>query len=230
MVRVAPPLNMTCAMDDSWLQIDERTDVLVSLSLCLKCLRGLGDDRALWKWAILSLHSALQGAMVCHLSGTAQLGALFGNSVRKWLDWHERDRRGEIKYVDDGVDELGMRRTRIATVEDNPPDSRLADPRTLFKRLYSQDERRETAGTVIPITQAECGSFYRLCDLRDEFTHFTPKGWSIELDGLPGTFLDMVGVLEKISSDPWPFRHMTEEESAKLGSLLQQLRTELEQM
>jgi hypothetical protein len=63
-------------VDSNWLQIDERSDVLVSLSACLICVSECGRNPGLWKWAILALHNAVQGAMVCHLSGTAQLGAL----------------------------------------------------------------------------------------------------------------------------------------------------------
>ncbi len=214
-----------------WLQVDERTDVLASLSLSLRCLERLSDDPALWKWAILALHNALQGAMVCHLSGTAQLGALSERCVKEWLDWHERDGRGDIKRIDEGVDELGLPRTKLARKEDHPPTDRLADAKELFARLYTEGKRLEGgAGAVIGATQHECESFRRLHNLRNEFSHFTPKGWSIELGGLPGIFLAMVRVLEKISSDPWPFRHMAEEELTQLSNLLHQMRIELEKM
>lgn len=217
--------------DGEWLRVDERNDVLVSLSLCLRCLQSLDEDPGLWKWAILSLHNALQGAMVCHLSGTAQLGGLSEKSVDDWLAWHERDRRGEIKHIEDGTDELGMAKTRFARKEDYPPKERLADAKILFRRLYSEEKRREGgAGAIIAITQSERDSFRRLHDLRNQFSHFTPKGWSIELAGLPHIFLDMVGVLEKMSADPWPFRHMTEEERDCLANLMSQLRAELELM
>ena len=213
-----------------WLRIDERTDVLASLSLCLRCVRRVGDEPALWKWAILSMHNALQGAMVCHLSGTAQLGALTDECIDAWLDWHERDRREEIKRIDDGTDELGLPITKHATKEDCPPDERLADAKGLFKRLYDEGRRRESAGAVLHIGDAQRESFRRLHNLRNDFSHFTPKGWSIELSGLPSIFLDMIDVLDTISADPWPFRHMDEQELARLRDLLKQLRTQLTQL
>jgi hypothetical protein len=55
---------------DDWLRIDEQIDVLASLSLCLKTLGMVADDPTQWKWTILSMHNALQGASVCHLSGS----------------------------------------------------------------------------------------------------------------------------------------------------------------
>src|SRR5688572_4047231 len=120
-----------------WLRIDERSDVLASLSLCLNCLASATAEPATWKWAILSLHNGLQGAMVCHLSGTAQLGALDKESVMKWLEWHERDRRGEIKRISKGIDELGIPVFQFATRADQPPKEWLADTRELFRRLYN---------------------------------------------------------------------------------------------
>lgn len=210
-----------------WLRIDERTDVLASLSLCSRCLDLVSSERTLWKWAILSMHNAMQGAMGCHLSGTAQLGALTDQCIDAWLDWHERDGRGEIKRISDGINELGIPKTRIARAQDFPPDERLADAKVLFKRLSSQNKRRESAGAVLNIDDAQRESFGRLHDLRKEFAHFTPKGWSIELSGLPKIFLDMVDVLEQISADQWPFRHMGARELATLRGLLKTLRTQL---
>ena len=49
---------------------DERRDVVASLEHCALSLTRAKESDGAWKWAILSLHSALQGAMVCHLSGT----------------------------------------------------------------------------------------------------------------------------------------------------------------
>src|SRR4051794_25479825 len=91
-----------------WLRVDERTDVLASLSECLHCLRRLSEEPPTWKWVILSIHNALQGAMVCHLSGTAQLGALEEKSVTAAMEWHDKDGRGEIGKVLVEEDEWGM--------------------------------------------------------------------------------------------------------------------------
>ncbi len=209
------------------LQMDERTDVLASLSSCLLCVKNCDQDPGLWKWAILSLHSAVQGGMVCHLSGTAQLGALTKKSASDWLDWHERDRRGEIKRIDCGTNELGMPQFRIAEGY-GPPPERLADTRELFKRLGDMSKRIEPgAGGVVEITLSERESLQRLHGLRNKLAHFTPKGWSIELDGIPVMFLDVLGIIEKIAADPWPFRHMDEADSIRRAALLRQLREEL---
>lgn len=211
-----------------WLRTDERADVLSSLSACLLCLRHCNEDTGLWKWAILSLHSAIQGAMVCHLSGSAQLGALSEKAAAKWLDWHERDRKGETRRIDCGTNEVGVRQFRFAD-GNRPPPERLADAGELFERLINESKRIEGgAGAIIEVTAPERESFQRLHDLRNNFSHFTPKGWSVEFSGLPDAFLDMLRLVERIAADPWPFRHMSEGETTKLADLLKELREEVE--
>ena len=139
-----------------WLEIDERKDVLSSLTLCNLALNSLADDNWLWKWAILSIHNALQGSMVCHLSGTAQIGALSSKSAEAWFAWHNRDRQGEIKRVKNGVDEFGQVKTRIKNKKNFPPTEFLATPEVLFERLYDQSKRCEVGcGAVLDITEIE---------------------------------------------------------------------------
>lgn len=186
-----------------YLRFNERTDVLASLSVCLMCLRKVEGEFSLWKWAILSLHNALQGAMVCHLSGTANIGALSDKSATEYLEW------------------LGEKK-------DNPPKKHLADPNTLFVRLSNENKRYEGgAGAVLKITAPQKDSFRRLHNLRNDLSHFTPKGWAIELAGLPNIFLNMIEVIETISHDDWPFRHMNDLEKGKLGNLMEQLKAEI---
>jgi len=211
-----------------WLRIDERTDVLTSLSLCLDLLKKTQTEPSNWKWAVLSLHNALQGAMVCHLSGTAQLGALSEKCVTEWLDWRERDRRGEVRRILNGVDEFGIQSFRFATAKDRPPKERLADAKELFGRLDSKGSRCEPgAGAILKVTDEQKSSFGRLHNLRNNFAHFTPKGWSIELSGLPEIFLDMVAVIDGIAKDPWSFRHLTTRGSRLLRRLVRDLRKTL---
>ena len=91
----------------TYVRTDERQDVLASLDHCARCLAETEHSDGAWKWVILSLHSALQGAMVCHLSGTAEAGALTPTCARKWFEWHACDRRDEIANLEEGVDKFG---------------------------------------------------------------------------------------------------------------------------
>jgi len=98
----------------------------------------------------------------------------------------------------------------------------------LFKRLYNPKKRIEKAGDILKISDSQRESFNFLNSFRHDFTHFTPKGWSIEPSGFPAIFLDMVDVLDLVSSDPWPFRHMEKQERERLGDLLNELRIVLD--
>ena len=205
-------------------QTDERLDVLVSLEHCALSLIETKRSDRVWKWAVLSLHSALQGAMICHLSGTAQVGALTKRSASEWLNWHERDGRGEIEYVEHGLDEFGLPRLRPKHPSDNPPEDYVAGAKELFKRLTSVSSRLESAGELIVVTSKHRKSFRRLHDLRNTFTHFSPKGWSIDVEFIRDAMRDVLDVIEHIEQDDWPFRHMEREDRTRLREKISELR------
>lgn len=203
---------------------DERLDVLASLEHCaLSLIETKRSDRA-WKWAVLSLHSALQGAMICHLSGTAQVGALTERSAARWHDWHEKDRRREIDRVEDGAGEFGIPRRRIERPSDKLPEDYVATARELFKRLTFVPSRLESAGGPVVVTSKHRKSFRRLHDLRNTFTHFSPKGWSIEVELIRDAMRDVLEVIELIEHDDWPFRHMEREDRTRLREKMSELR------
>lgn len=184
-----------------YLRTDEAEDVVASLELCQDCLHQLEEQPARWKWLIVSLHNAVQGAMACHLSGTAQLGALEKKSAHRWLE------------------HLTASHCRRPA-----PTERLADFMELCTRLYSVNKRLEHAGPIIQVTEDQKRSLKKLNDLRRNFTHFTPKGWSIELSGMPEIIGDAVAIVENIANANWAFRHLSEDSAERLLELLGQIR------
>ena len=189
-----------------YVRTDERHDVLASLEQCALSLAQARRSERAWKWVVLSLHSALQGAMVCHLSGTEQLGALQKNSAAKWREWNERN-------IQDGADDSGC------------PEPLVADAKELFKRLHCSAARIEDGcGGVISITEQQRKSFDRLHKLRNEFSHFSPKGWSIELS-FKQVIDDVLNIMCLIADDGWGFRNMTEDRNI-LRSKIEEVRRE----
>ena len=216
---------------EKYVRTDERQDVLASLEHCaLSLSQARQSDRA-WKWVVLSLHSALQGAMVCHLSGTNQLGALTKECAAKRLEWDEKDRRGEITWIQEGVGEFGGPTKRIEKKEDQPPwKVFVATADKLFKRLSRPSLRIEgECGGIISITEKQRQSFKRLHKLRNQFSHFSPKGWYIELELIEEVIDDLLDILCSILDDPWPFRNMPEDEKSALRSRIQEIRSILPQ-
>ena len=138
--------------------------------------------------------------MVCHLSGTAQLGALTKNSAKQWLEWYEKQAGANL------------------------PSERVADAPELFSRLGDSEKRIESqCGAVLRITESQRLSFHRLNSLRNGFTHFQPKGWSIEIDFIRTILSDALAVLALVAEDPWPFRHMSQSQRDDLNSKLREI-------
>jgi hypothetical protein len=177
-----------------FVRTDECQDVLASLEQCAFSLAQARRSERAWKWVILSLHSALQGAMVCHLSGPEQLGALEEGSAENWRQWEE-------KCIQDGAEDSGdPRRKRLAR-------EHLADAKKLFRRLHCSAARIEDGcGGIVPITDQQRDSFEFLHDLRNEFTHFSPKSWSIDLCSIKQAIEDVLNVLCLIVDDGGPRR------------------------
>ena len=67
----------------TFITMTREEDVLESLEHCALSLKKTRQSGRSWKWVIISLHSALQGAMVCHLSGSDNQGALDEKSAKK---------------------------------------------------------------------------------------------------------------------------------------------------
>ncbi len=200
-------------MDDEpeFLRINEQRDVLCSLELCSKTLESVETNSAMWKWVLISLHSALQGSMVCHLSGTAQLGALC-----------YRGRGSQPSNFQKTLAYLNARE------EKEYPEPFLATPLDLLKRLESEQERLEAAGSILNISAAEKEAFRKLNELRKKFIHFDPSGWSIQIKGYVDTIsLDVISLLQKIRSDGYAFRHLEESELDRIDDALNAIRGNL---
>ena len=190
----------------SFIRTDEALDVLASLETCAYSLASTKESDSAWKWAVLSMHSALQGAMVCHLSGSDNIGALQEKSFKARICWHEKRRRNSNSKA---------------------PENKIANACELLKRLSGRSPRFEEAGEIIEITETQRKSFKRLHDLRNEFTHFPPQGWSIEIVLVRESLSFALEILELIAKDPWPFRDMKtanystlKTEMRKIGELL----------
>ena len=154
----------------SVITITREEDVLESLEHCALSLKKTRQSGRSWKWVIISLHSALQGAMVCHLSGSDNQGALDEKSAKKGRRWHARVR-----------DRAAHDCPPPSESADPPPsESKLDFPKKLFEKLRSQ------IGT--DITKQHQELFTRLNDdYRNELTHFKFNSWNEDTDCMKET-------------------------------------------
>lgn len=183
---------------------DERRDVISSLKMAVVALELKENDASYWKWIILTLHSALQGAMVCHLSNTADLGACTESSETRWLKWHDGGRIGD------------------------EPNLRLEVPEVLF--CWISDVGRHGTNTThghIAISPSEEAAFKLLHRLRNPFTHFQPMSWIIEIDGLPKMIGHIIDLIYKIYNTGWAFRHLDDEQKISLEKLIHSIKAKV---
>ncbi|MGC2587743.1 MAG: hypothetical protein WA445_15935 [Pseudolabrys sp.] len=145
-------------MAKQYVRFDEIEDVLSSVDLLALCVPFLDREPSYWKWAIISAHASLQGAMVCALRDTSGVSILDRQSGREMIRWHN----GEIE---------------------KHPEEKLADFNLLLKRCC---KGRHMQGQALKLSSSQLRDIERLHkEFRNNFAHFIPQGWSIEKAGLP---------------------------------------------
>lgn len=176
-------------MGEFYIRTDEAEDVLGSLRHVLRTSLFLADDPQSWKWAILALHSALQGACVCHLTTTAApIGALTKKSTYEWLQYLETSRT---------VTGLSAPQTQIMPLPD------------LLKAVRKEDSAGGPGEGSVALDDKDLTFLIKIHEqIRNRFVHFSPHGWSIEVSGIP-RFANLVArIIEDVLQVGWGFRHL----------------------
>lgn len=186
---------------------DEAQDVAGSVRQAIRSLGDARKDPQAWKWALLALHSALQGACVCHLTTTCPpIGAISKRDTEEWLT-----------YLDASRDDPNLR----------PPRTRLLELPDLVKRVRKDNSAGgPSAGYQIKISDAELSWIKHLhSEFRNQFTHFAPMGWAIEVSGIP-QFGELVArILGDIHLAGYAFRHLDALDKNRLEQDLHRLTT-----
>ena len=183
--------------NDNYLRTDEYDDVLGSIRHAIVCSRLVENDPQAYKWGILALHSALQGACVCHLVGsTAPLGVVYNE--QEWIDYlNNRD-------------------------ENKPPKTKLKSLPELLNALRNSDTSKNGK---IEISKKEYDRLKYFHDkIRNQFVHFEPQGWSLEISGLPDFARLIAKIIKEIHSKRYAFRHLHDDEQTYLINNLEELK------
>jgi hypothetical protein len=145
-----------------WLRIDDVEDVESSLDALDTGLRRAADGRhGAWKWAIVSAHSAITGALTHTLGRHHVTSALRDIDRRAMLEW--------------GIPEPADRGPY-------PQDLRVAGPGTLIRRAMDAQFMSFGDGRPIALSAREQELLEELDSTRDNLMHFFPHmGWSIPL-------------------------------------------------
>lgn len=176
-------------MAESWIRTDESDDVAGSIRHVLLVSRFVKEDPLAWKWILLALHSALQGACVCHLTTTfTPVGAVTEKNAFEWL-----------QYID-------ASRTNPNA---KPPKTYLMALPDLLKAVRKPNSAGDRSNSVgIEISDAELRWLHRFHnDVRNQFVHFEPRGWSLEISGVPELAKLITRIIEEILGVGWAFRY-----------------------
>ena len=189
-------------MEGNWLSTDEADDVAGSIRHALRSSAFLADDPQTWKWIALTVHAALQGACVCHLTTTAApVGAVTKANAAEWLGYFEESRtNGDAKA---------------------PQTKLMALPELLkaIRKPRSAGDASNEGG--ISVSDKELNWLRYFHDVvRNQFVHFDPMGWSLEVSGIPEIADLTARIIGDIADLGWAFRHQD-------AAWLDQFRTDL---
>lgn len=143
-----------------YLRTDEESEAVEALRMATDMLIQVPDSPSHWRWVIVALHNSVQGFMVLSLRHGNGLLALSSKSFQEWMDAYENDKPF-------------------------PKKEKLDSYSGLYKKVKSEDAGQAGGNSRFIPTGTQGRSIKRLDALRNDFIHFTPKGWSLELDGLP---------------------------------------------
>jgi len=155
-----------------WLETDEYEEVRETLKSLLHFHDLSKRDVAYWKWVFVALHNLVQGCMVIALTGTSGLGAL-NPAIEK--------------------------RRRIAWSKGEPQpreQDKLLRFLELYEKIKMQDTLEAASGGQYAGSESHDYSMKKINDLRNEFIHFTPKGWYLDLAGAVQIISDCLDVAE----------------------------------
>ena len=174
---------------ERWISTDEAEDVAGSIRQAIRCFALVNEDEQAWKWAMLALHSALQGACVCHLvTSQPPIGIVSEKSAGKWIAYKE-DRRSNP--------DAARPQTRVMP---------LPDLLNAARKPHSAGDQTNPNG--IAISDEEFRWLKRLHgEIRNQFVHFEPMGWAVEVSGLPEFARVVARIVTDIAAVGYAFRH-----------------------
>jgi hypothetical protein len=176
---------------------DEFEDAVLSIELAAEKFSGVQTSPTLWKWVILAMQNALQGAMVLALAGTDGCGALYPNSQKENREW-------------------------LQNPTPNRPPRKMADYGTLLTWIQKSELLE---GPVPLLSEHNLQLLKRLNHLRRQFAHYNPTGWGIELQYMLDMMPVAADVFEHLTTTQGrPNIHFTPDQKRRMRKSLAEMR------
>jgi hypothetical protein len=158
-------------MGEKYLVTDGFVETVSAFETLSDELQRISSDPYRWKWAILAIHSGLQGMMILALQGSHGLHVLKPEDAKRWLDAHEKG--GPY-----------------------PSNLKLDNFLGLYKKIKGDLMMMYVNSQKFKPKATQGNSIKFLTRLRNEYVHFTPRVWALELEGLPGKMIDCLDIAE----------------------------------
>ncbi|MCH7517955.1 MAG: hypothetical protein IH964_02855 [Candidatus Dadabacteria bacterium] len=176
----------------AYLHLDEKINAIDYLEKAHIFIKQTENDNMAWKWAIISLYTALYGFAVCACAGTSPEIVAKKNKKGK--------HKGERQLI------------------------------SLSKALrYCQDPsymERYVFSKHLILNNEQIESIDWLKDkFRHQFEHFWPKGWSIELHGMPHILIDVLDIIRFLAIDTHNIRFTQTQRRKIKSSIFQSKKT-----
>lgn len=156
---------------DLWLRTDEHEEAVSALEMVAEASAMVLEDSYRWKWVLIATHNALQGFMVLALRQGNGLKALKDDIAAKWLKAYREGGPYPVEKLDTFLN--------------------------LYKKVKTDKEMICYVGSKsFEATADHDKAVKKLNSLRNEFIHFVPKGWSLELSSLPEMCLCCLEIAE----------------------------------
>lgn len=153
-----------------YMRTNEEAEAAGAINMASRFSEELETDFKPWRWLVIALHNAVQGFMVLSLRHGNGLLALDDESFAKWMEAHEKS--GPY-----------------------PRNEKLDSYLNLYKKVKSESLGRMGGNKNFVPSGTQGKSIKKLNEIRNEFIHFTPKGWSLEVNGLPRICLDCLALI-----------------------------------
>ena len=157
---------------EGYLRTNEHEEAVRCLEWAELQARLIPDDPYNWKWVLISLHSAVQGFMVLALWNGNGLLSFTDKAAKNWL---KKYTAGDSCLI---------------------ADCKLDNFPNLYAKIKDQTNFHTVGAKAFHAEPSHDESMKRFNRFRNEFVHFTPKGWSLELAGLPRICMDALNIVE----------------------------------
>ena len=114
-------------------------------------------------------------------------------------------------------DEKNRTNLKWATIA--PKKLKLAGPHDLLGRVRGLSSRMESAGPNIQIPESEVLSFRELFSVRNQFMHFEPQSWFIQVGWLLTHISTGSRLAERIATDDYSLRHLSQQQQIEVRNI-----------